>query len=76
MTIKGTTTKRAIRENSAPINRLGPISWIPAFAGMTTGDGNSNSVSTPTPMPDRAAAINTCIISPEFNSTDLYPYPA
>ena len=40
MTTKGTTTERAIRENSAPINRFGPVSWIPAFAGMTTRGGN------------------------------------
>ena len=40
MTAKGITVKRIIRENSASMNRLGPVSWIPAFAGMTTGGGN------------------------------------
>ena len=39
MTTKGTTTERAIRKNSAPINHLGPVSWIPAFAGMTAEAG-------------------------------------
>ena len=36
MTTKGTTTERAIRENSAPINRLGP-----AFldSGLRRNDG-------------------------------------
>ena len=50
MTVKGTTTERAIHQNSALINCLGPVSWIPAFAGMTIGDGNGNGVSTPALM--------------------------
>ena len=37
MTIKGAPTDRVIRQNPAPINRPGPVSWIPAFAGMTQG---------------------------------------
>ena len=37
MTTQGAPSDRAIRQNPAPINRPGAVSWIPACAGMTAG---------------------------------------
>ena len=37
MTTTGTTTERAIRQTLPSPHLPGPPSWIPAFAGMTTG---------------------------------------
>ena len=40
MPTEGAPTNCVIRQNPAPINRPVPVSWIPAFAGMTEEAGH------------------------------------
>ena len=61
MPTEGAPTDCVIRQNPAPINRPGPVSWIPACAGMTARgyrDGD-NPILAPVIMPAQAE-ITTC----------------